>query len=144
MNNRVPAAAAVFACTMYFQSPPRGRAVIETPVNALRSPEVNADRTVTLRFRLDLFASIGLFSPAIGSVDLVRDYDGKLATANRLLRLLWIGIGGSDAMFFPGVQKMHEELERAGIRHVRLESDGAHTWTVWGKYLADFAPGLFR
>jgi hypothetical protein len=40
------------AVAMYSQTPPRsGSAAIETPVNALRSPEVNADRTVTLRFR---------------------------------------------------------------------------------------------
>jgi enterochelin esterase family protein len=93
---------------------------------------------------LDLFASIGLFSPAIGNVDPARDYNGKFADANRQLRLLWIGIGRSDTMFFPGVEKMHEELARTGIRHVWLESDGAHTWTVWRKYLADFAPRLFR
>ncbi len=55
---------------------------------------------------LDLFAYIGLFSPAIGNVDPARDYDGKLADANRQLRLLWIGIGRSDTMFFPGVQKI--------------------------------------
>src|ERR1019366_5185865 len=35
---------------MYSQTPRSGRTAIETPVNALRSPEVNADRTVTLRF----------------------------------------------------------------------------------------------
>jgi enterochelin esterase-like enzyme len=93
---------------------------------------------------LNLFASIGLFSPAIGNVDLARDYDGKLADANRQLRLLWIGIGKSDTMFFPGVRKIHEDLEKAGIRHVWLESDGEHTWTVWRKYLADSAPRLFR
>ena len=93
---------------------------------------------------LDLFASIGLFSPAIGNVDPTRDYDGKLADANRELRLLWIGFGRDDTNFFPGVQKSHEVLEKAGIRHVWLESDGAHTWTVWRKYLADFAPRLFR
>jgi len=93
---------------------------------------------------LDLFAYIGLFSPAIGNVDPARDYGGKLLDANRQLRLLWIGIGTSDTMFFPGVRKMHETLESAGIHHVWLESDGAHTWTVWRKYLADFAPRLFR
>ena len=52
MSKSVLAAAALIAGAMYSQTPPRsGRAAIETPVNALRSPEVNADRTVTLRFR---------------------------------------------------------------------------------------------
>jgi enterochelin esterase family protein len=91
-----------------------------------------------------LFAYIGLFSPAIGNVDPARDYDGKLAVANKELRLLWIGVGRDDTSFFPGVKSTHESLEKAGIRHVWLESDGAHTWTVWRRYLADFAPRLFR
>jgi enterochelin esterase-like enzyme len=93
---------------------------------------------------LDLFASIGLFSPAIGNLDPVRDYDGTLANANKQLRLLWIGIGKDDTSFFLSVKQSHESLEKAGIHHVWLESDGAHTWTVWRKYLADFAPRLFR
>ncbi len=92
----------------------------------------------------DLFAYIGLFSPAIGNLDPAREYDGKLSDANRQLRLLWIGVGRDDTSFFPGVRKIHEVLEKAGIRHVWLESDGAHTWTVWRKYLTDFAPRLFR
>ncbi len=93
---------------------------------------------------LELFAYLGLLSPAIGNIDPARDYDGKLAGANRQLRLLWIGIGREDTNFFRGVRKSHEVLETAGVRHVWLESDGAHTWTVWRKYLADFAPRLFR
>ena len=52
MSKSALAAAALIAGAMYAQTPPRsGRAAIETPVNALHSPEVNADRTVTLRFR---------------------------------------------------------------------------------------------
>ena len=93
---------------------------------------------------LELFASIGLFSPAIGNLNPYRDYDGKLARANEQIRLLWIGVGRDDNMFFPGVMKSHEAFDKAGIRHVWVESDGAHTWSVWRKYLADFAPRLFR
>lgn len=52
MTKRLPAPALLLAGAMYSQGPGRsGRAAIETPVNTLRSPEVNADRTVTLRFR---------------------------------------------------------------------------------------------
>lgn len=59
MNKRLLAAAALMAGAMYSQAPPRsGRAAIETPVNALRSPEVNADRTVTLRFRAPEAAAV--------------------------------------------------------------------------------------
>lgn len=52
MSKGALAAAALIAGAMHAQTPPRsGRGAIETPVNALHSPEVNADRTVTLRFR---------------------------------------------------------------------------------------------
>jgi enterochelin esterase-like enzyme len=95
---------------------------------------------------LDQFAYIGAFSPAIDITDTVRDYEGRLANAARVneqLRLLWIGIG-SDDFLLERVKESHENLEKAGIKHVWVESSGAHVWTVWRKYLADFAPRLFR
>ncbi len=94
----------------------------------------------------ELFASLGLFSPAIGNLDPAADYDGKLADAaaiNKSLKLLWIGIGRDDSLF-QGVKASHENLEKAGVRHVWSETDGAHVWTVWRKYLIDFGSQLFR
>ena len=42
-----------------------------------------------------------------------------------------------------GVKNSHDALEKAGIKHVWVESGGSHNWTVWRKYLADFAPRSF-
>ncbi|HEY6444670.1 MAG TPA: alpha/beta hydrolase-fold protein [Candidatus Acidoferrales bacterium] len=95
---------------------------------------------------LDQFAYIGAFSPAIDITNTASDYHGKLANAarvNQQLRLLWIGIGSNDFLLEP-VKNSHENLEKAGIKHVWVESSGAHVWTVWRKYLADFAPRLFQ
>jgi enterochelin esterase-like enzyme len=95
---------------------------------------------------LDQFASIGAFSPAIAITDVHNDYDGVLsnpAKINQQLKLLWIGIG-SDDFLRPPVKRSHELLEQAGIKHVWVDSSGAHVWTVWRKYLADFAPRLFQ
>lgn len=95
---------------------------------------------------LDQFAYVGAFSPALFITDTAKDYDGALADAaklNRQLRLLWIGVGSDDFLLAP-VKQSHENLERAGIKHVWVESSGAHVWTVWRKYLADFAPRLFQ
>jgi enterochelin esterase-like enzyme len=103
----------------------------------------------TMRIGLDhteLFGSLGLFSPAIGNLDPAADYDGKLADAaaiNKSVTLLWIGIGREDSLY-AGVKASHENLEKAGIRHVWWETDGAHVWTVWRKYLLDFGSQLFR
>ena len=95
---------------------------------------------------LDTFAYLGAFSPAIAITDTKKDYDGALADPakiNQKLHLLWIGIGTEDFLHAP-VKESHEALERAGIKHVWVESSGAHIWTVWRKYLADFAPRLFQ
>ena len=95
---------------------------------------------------LDLFAYLAAFSPAIEIADPHRDYDGLLAgpaRVNRQLKLLWIGIGREDFLYAP-VKESHETLDHAGIKHVWVESSGAHIWTVWRKYLADLAPRLFH
>jgi enterochelin esterase-like enzyme len=95
---------------------------------------------------LDRFAYIGAFSPAINITDTTKDYDGVLSNPERLnkqLRLLWLGIGREDFLLEP-VKESHETLQKAGIRHAWIESSGAHEWTVWRKYLADFAPRLFQ
>ena len=95
---------------------------------------------------LEQFGSLGAFSPAIAITDTTKDYDGMLANpakVNQQLRLLWIGIGSDDFLHGP-VKLSHETLEKAGIRHVWVETPGAHVWTVWRKYLADFVPRLFE
>jgi enterochelin esterase family protein len=95
---------------------------------------------------LDQFAYLGAFSPALFIKDTSKDYDGAFADpikTNQQLRLLWIGVGNDDFLL-GSVKQSHENLEKAGIKHVWVESSGAHIWTVWRKYLADFAPRLFQ
>jgi enterochelin esterase family protein len=94
---------------------------------------------------IELFAYIGAFSPAIGYLE-PKGYNGKLADAaaiNKQLRLLWIGIGKDDFLY-DGVNASHESLEQAGVQHVWVVTPGEHSWNVWRKYLADFAPKLFQ
>ncbi len=94
----------------------------------------------------DLFSYLGAFSPALFITDTAKDFDRALADTakvNRQLRLLWIGVGSDDFLLKP-VTDTHEVLKKAGINHVWVESSGAHVWTVWRKYLADFAPRLFQ
>lgn len=94
---------------------------------------------------MDQFAYLGAFSPAISITDTTKNYGGALADSakiNRQLRLLWLGIGTDDFLHGP-VKESHDTLQAAGINHVWIESSGAHVWTVWRKYLADFVPRLF-
>jgi len=95
---------------------------------------------------LDQFAYLGAFSPALFITDTAKDYGGVLADpakTNRQIRLWWIGVGSDDFLLKP-VAGSHEALEKAGIKHVWVESSGGHVWTVWRKYLADFVPRLFQ
>ncbi len=93
-----------------------------------------------------LFAYLGAFSPALAVTDTKTDYEGALADpakVNKEYKLIWLGIGREDFLFKP-VSATHEALEKAGIKHVWVETEGSHSWTNWRKYLADFAPRLFR
>jgi enterochelin esterase family protein len=40
--------------------------------------------------------------------------------------------------------RLDEVLTRRGVRHTYRKTEGAHTWTVWRKYLAELLPMLFR
>lgn len=91
---------------------------------------------------LDTFAYIGAFS----SGGLLPDYDATFpeldAKANEKLRLLWIACGAEDRLI-EGNRKLLEWLKSKGVRYEWQETSGAHTWMVWRRYLAEFAPRLF-
>jgi enterochelin esterase family protein len=59
------------------------------------------------------------------------------------LRLLWIACGTEDRLI-DGNRKLGEWLKSKDVRHTMIETPGAHTWMVWRRYLADFAPLLFQ
>jgi enterochelin esterase-like enzyme len=63
--------------------------------------------------------------------------------ANKQIDLLWIACGKEDTAM-KGAQTLHRALEQAGIKHTFLETDGAHHWRVWRRYLRDLSPLLFK
>jgi enterochelin esterase family protein len=61
---------------------------------------------------------------------------------NDKLKLLWFAIGKDDQL----VKQMTETekvLQAHNIRHVYRITEGNHSWPVWRKYLAEFAPLVF-
>jgi enterochelin esterase-like enzyme len=93
---------------------------------------------------LDLFSAVGAFSAAVPA-DFEARFQAALAGAkatNERLNLLWIGCGKQDSLFGRS-QKLSELLTAHGIRHTFRETEGAHTYTLWRQYLAEFAPLLF-
>jgi enterochelin esterase family protein len=95
---------------------------------------------------MDKFAWIGSFSGALRNFNIESSYGGALRdadSANRQLRLLWIGCGTEDRLI-QGARELHDSLTQHKVNHVWFEIPGSHEWQVWRKHLRDFAPRLFQ
>ncbi len=90
----------------------------------------------------DRFAWIGAFSAAPASPEIGQKLSADPAATNAGLCLLWIAVGKDDFL-----RQRNEEfiavLKDKGIRHTWQLTDGDHSWPVWRRYLAEFAPLLF-
>jgi len=92
---------------------------------------------------IDRFAWIGAFSSGGLGEDFNATFASLDAKANEKLRLLWIACGTDDRLIEPN-RKLREWLTSKGVRHTDIETPGAHTWMVWRRNLAVFAPLLFQ
>jgi enterochelin esterase-like enzyme len=101
---------------------------------------------------LDKFAYVGGFSGAgfipPGS-DITKMHNGVWADAesfNKKVKLVYISIGTAEPeRMYQGVNNLHLELEKAGIKHVYYESPGtSHEWLTWRRSLQQFASLLFN
>ena len=57
--------------------------------------------------------------------------------------LIWTACGKDDFLI-ENARQFSKKLEARGVKHEFLETEGNHSWPVWRKYLAQFAPLLFR
>src|SRR5205085_3633673 len=86
----------------------------------------------------DTFAYVCPFSMGGGNASAV--VAGLNPTeVNDRLKLLWIGCGRQDRLF-AGSERLSQQLKAKGINHTWHPSEGAHTWVVWRKYLAEVMP----
>jgi enterochelin esterase family protein len=93
---------------------------------------------------LDQFAYIGGFSPGLPQSEIDKIYKDP-EEFNKRVKLLWIGTGTVERDHNPNILRLHESLDKAGIKHVYFESPGtAHEWLTWRRDLNDFAPRLFK
>ncbi len=102
-----------------------------------------AEALITGLNALDSFAYVGAFSSGGLGDDYGSVFPGLDAKADAKLRLLWIACGKEDRLF-DGNVKFIEWLKSKGIRSTWVETPGAHTWTLWRRYLSEFAPLLFQ
>lgn len=82
----------------------------------------------------DKFAYVGIFSAPFGfpGVDVAKR-----------VRLFYVSMGSKEAATTG--RSVHEELEKAGIKHVYYESPGtAHEFQTWRRSLHGFAQQLFK
>ncbi len=94
---------------------------------------------------LDKFAYIGGFSPGLPQATIDKYIFANPAEFNSKVKLLWIGTGTVERDNNPNILRLHEALEKAGIKHVYYESPGtAHEWLTWRRDLYEFVPLLFK
>lgn len=75
--------------------------------------------------------------------ELDREFPGLNASANARLHLVWVACGTSDGLIAIN-RDFRKWLALKGVRHTNVETPGEHTWMVWRRDLANFAPLLFR
>jgi enterochelin esterase-like enzyme len=92
---------------------------------------------------LDRFAWIGAFSSGGLREEFDADFPRLDASANEKIRLLWIACGTEDRLIDVN-RKLRAWLTSKDVRHIGIETPGAHTWMLWRRNLADFVSQLFH
>jgi enterochelin esterase family protein len=86
----------------------------------------------------DQFAWIGAFSSApmlFGKPD--EAFPALSEKDNAKLKLFWIACGKADGLLKAN-QEFSAWLKTKNVEHKYVETEGAHTWLVWRRYLTDF------
>lgn len=92
---------------------------------------------------IDRFAWIGAFSSGGMGEDFEATFPGLDSKSGDRLNLLWIACGTEDGLIKTN-RKFREWLAEKGVRHADIETPGVHSWMVWRRNLAAFAPLLFQ
>jgi enterochelin esterase-like enzyme len=92
---------------------------------------------------LDKFSWVGAFSSGGIPQDFQKDFPSLDAKANQQLHLLWIACGTEDHLINVN-RALREWLKSKKVKATEIETPGNHTWMVWRRNLAEFAPLLFR
>ena len=95
---------------------------------------------------LETFSRVGVMSAGMAPAadgEPIASLAASRDKTNARIDLLWIACGKDDTAL-KGAKTLHQSLEQAGIEHTYLETEGAHHWRVWRRYLRDLAPLLFK
>lgn len=92
---------------------------------------------------LDKFGWIGAFSSGGITEDFDKEFPAVDSKTTEQLRLLWIACGTDDRLIDIN-RKFRGWLASKNVKHVDVETPGAHTWMVWRRNLTEFSALLFR
>src|SRR6266853_1647127 len=92
---------------------------------------------------LDEFAWIGAFSSGGITEQFDIEFPALDSKSTEQLHLLWIACGTDDRLIDIN-RKFRAWLASKNIKHVDIETPGAHTWMVWRRNLTEFGSLLFR
>ena len=92
---------------------------------------------------LDRFAWVGGMSSSAPEESAVTSALADAKATNQKLKTLWIAIGKDDFLLSRN-QTFDQLLTAKGITHTYKITEGNHSWPVWRKYLAEFAPMVFQ
>jgi enterochelin esterase family protein len=110
---------------------------------AIAGLSMGGAQALTIGFgNLGRFGWIGAFSAGPPSAEVMKTFLADPAAANEKIRLLWIAVGKDDFLR----QRNDEFVASLREKHIQYEwqlTDGDHSWPVWRRYLAEFAPRLF-
>lgn len=130
--------------TFRTQANKKGRAIAGLSMGGFHSLYISCNNP-------DKFSSVGLFSAAVGVTDpsispIYQDFDKKLdvlfSSKNRP-SLFYVAIGNTDFLYNSN-KELRAKLDAKGYPYEYVETDGGHIWRNWRKYLADFAPRIFK
>ncbi len=89
------------------------------------------------------FSWIGAFSSGGLGEDFPEQFPAVDSKINSQLHLLWIACGTDDHLIELN-RKLRQWLQSKNVNFTPIETPGAHTWMVWRRDLAAFAPLLFQ
>lgn len=92
---------------------------------------------------LEKFGWIGSFSSGGLRENFDQEFPNLKEAGDNQPYLLWMACGTDDGLL--GINRNFDQwMTKENIKHTAVETAGNHTWMVWRRNLANFAPMLFR
>ena len=113
-----------------------GRAINGLSMGGMQSLQIGINHP-------ELFAYIGGMSAYVPDPEDLLARGFKNSHANSEIKLLWMSIGKDDDLL-KDAEKFRAVLRKHGYHLQWSVTEGNHEWTVWRRYLRDFAPLVFR